>query len=285
MVISNLISHTSGFGYDVWDPVLIRWRNSTGTSINCNSFSFESLQIPLKFQPGEDWVYGIGLDWAGHVIECLTGLSLEDYMQSKIFKPLGMTRTTFRISEHSELGSARASMGIRAHPHGTVVIGTNYKPDITPMDCGGVGLYSTATDYGKLLGALLNGGGTILKPETVHELLNWQLPSSKFVQDQFFGDHHHIFAPEFLQKVPVTYGLCGAINQVDIPEKRRAGSVMWHGIANCRWVRSFQASIICFLWCWHSTRSGLIRSRELQRPYSFKCSLQEILLYRSYTTD
>ncbi|KIW24869.1 uncharacterized protein PV07_10556 [Cladophialophora immunda] len=94
----TLLSHTSGFGYDVWDPALIKWRQSTGTTINANSFSVESLKIPLKLQSGEDWLYGIGFDWAGYVVEWLTQLYLEEYMQSNIFKPLGMTRTTFHIA-------------------------------------------------------------------------------------------------------------------------------------------------------------------------------------------
>ncbi|KIX91940.1 uncharacterized protein Z520_12329 [Fonsecaea multimorphosa CBS 102226] len=103
------------------------------------------------------------------------------------------------------------------------------------MDCGGVGLYSTAADYAKLLGGLLSGGQNILKPDTVHELLSWQLPDASFVLDQFFGEYHAILPPEFPKDMPLNYGLVGAINRVDIPGKRRAGSVMWYGIANCRW--------------------------------------------------
>ena len=157
-------------------------------------------------------------------------MSLEDYMQLSLFGPLGMSSTTFRISEHPELQLRRADIGLRTQPEGLIVKGANYKPDVTPMDCGGVGLYSTATDYAKLLAALLDNGGPILKSKAVEELLCWQLPDSGLIRDHFWGEHHAIFAPEFPDAIEASYGLYGAINQENIPGKRHAGSVMWHGI-------------------------------------------------------
>jgi CubicO group peptidase (beta-lactamase class C family) len=105
------------------------------------------------------------------VIERVTQHSLEDYMQTHIFQPLGMNSTTFRIADHSELLSRRAQIGRRETPAQTPFSSSNYKPDITSMDPGGVGLYSTASDYSILLSALLDGGSYILSATSTHELL------------------------------------------------------------------------------------------------------------------
>lgn len=223
----HLLTHSSGFGYDVWDPDLVRWRQSIGSDLNSNSFSYESLKIPLRFQPGEGWLYGIGLDWAGQVVERLTGQSLEDYLQENVFQPLGMTSTTFRIVEHPELQSRRARMGLRPEPRRPLVAGEAFKPDVTSIDCGGVGLYSTANDYARFLGALLEGGDGILKPESVNKLFQPQLEDTKYLEEHFFGDAHPLFCPEYPKGSAINYGLGGALNLEDIPERRCAGSLMW----------------------------------------------------------
>jgi CubicO group peptidase (beta-lactamase class C family) len=59
--------------------------------------SLEGFTAPLKFQPGDGWVYGVGIDWAGHIVQTISGLSFEDYMEKHILKPLGMSSTTFRL--------------------------------------------------------------------------------------------------------------------------------------------------------------------------------------------
>lgn len=231
-----LLSHSSGFGYDTWDPELIKWRESQG--FTPTPFSLESLKTPLKFQPGEGWVYGTGLDWAGHLVETLTGLSLEAYMQKHIFQPLGMTSTTFRIASHPELHARRADIGFRGEARQTLKQGENFKPDVTPLDGGGSGLYSTASDYAKLLSALLDDGGVILESTTVRQLAMPQVPSAakKALEGQLHGDNHAFLSPEYPSGSSVDYTLGGATNLEDIPGKRRAGSLMWSGVTNPRWV-------------------------------------------------
>lgn len=183
-------------------------------------------------------MYGLGLDLCGRVIEELTKQSLENYTQEHIFQPLGMAHTTYRIKEHPELEPLRAEISRRTEPGGSLTKAVSFKPDVTPMDCGGVGLCSTAADYAILLDALLRGGSSILTQQSVDELLTWSIPNPEAAQRHLFGEHHHIFAPDFPANTPATYGLCGAINTVDIPGKRREGSVMWHGMNNGRWVRT-----------------------------------------------
>lgn len=73
--------------------------------------SLEGFTVPLKFQPGDGWVYGVGVDWAAHVVETISGLPFEDYMNEHIFQPLGMSSTTFRMPKRPDLAERRAPIG------------------------------------------------------------------------------------------------------------------------------------------------------------------------------
>ena len=52
---------------------------------------------PLMFEPGKRWQYGQGLDWAGRLVESVSGMTLEEYFQKKIFQPLGMVDTSYIV--------------------------------------------------------------------------------------------------------------------------------------------------------------------------------------------
>lgn len=214
----------------------MRWRAAIKSDLNFASYTLESLKVPLVFQSGEGWTYGVGIDFAGLVVQKLTGVSLEQYMQENIFAPLGMRSTTFKIAEYPELQPRRAEISARREPRAALAPSTAFKPDNIELDYGGVGLYSTAADYAKLLGALVDDGDGILTPNSVRELCSPQLPDAKHLEAHFFGPMHYIFCPEYPKGSKVNYALGGALNLEDIPGRRRAGSVMWSGATNPRWV-------------------------------------------------
>ena len=190
----------------------------------------------MKFQPGEGWVYGIGLDWAGCVVEKLSGVSLEAYMQSNIFKPLGMKSTTFRPDDYPYLQQKRAVMTLRSEAKGALSSSGPMKGMATDLDCGGVGLISSAAEYAKLLAALLNDGGDILSAESVRKLYIPRLNETQHLESNLYGPMQYIFAPEYPEGAPTNYALGGAVNMKDLPERRREGSIMWSGMTNGRWV-------------------------------------------------
>lgn len=220
----------------MFDPDLIRFRESQGIKPDATPTTFEAYKLPLKFQPGDGWVYGVSIDWAGRVVEVLTGLSLEDYFQQNIFQPLGLKSTTFRIGAHPELHARRAVVSLRAVPRGSLASTGNIQPDNPPFDGGGQGLHSTAADYAGVLGALLDGGRGILKESTVRDLNQPQLADSKALEAHIFGEHHLTFAPEYPPGLSINHGLMGLLNLEDIQGKRRAGSLTWSGVTNPRWV-------------------------------------------------
>ena len=247
-----LLSHSSGFGYDVFDPNLTRWRAATKSNLNFTSYTMESLKIPLIFQPGESWTYGVGVDYAGLVVQKVTGVPLEQYMQENIFAPLGMNSTTFRIAEHPELHPRRAEISARSEPRAALTPSAAFKPDTIEFDYGGVGLYSTAADYAKLLGALVDTGNGILTANSVRILCVPQLQDPKHLEAQFYGFMQYIFCPEYPKGLKVNYALGGAVNLEDIPERRRAGSIMWSGATNPRWVSPLSEHSDSTLAIWRS---------------------------------
>ena len=74
---------------------------------------YDSLRAPLVFDPGERWEYGIGIDWAGRIIEIVSGLSLGEYLEKHFFTPLAMGDTDWfaLLGRHHQLVSTH----VKAH--------------------------------------------------------------------------------------------------------------------------------------------------------------------------
>src|SRR6202020_419374 len=80
VTLKHLLTHTSGFCYDIWDPDMFRYTSQVKTPLPAVT--------PLMFEPGTRWQYGMGVDWAGRLVEAVSGTNLEEYFQAKILGPL-----------------------------------------------------------------------------------------------------------------------------------------------------------------------------------------------------
>lgn len=175
ITIEDLLTHTSGIGY-VFDYETDLGRLYLTRNIyEDREMTLEErinllADLPLYFQPGERWYYSWSNDILGRVVEVASGQSLEDFMQARIFQPLGMDDTTFFPGEthreriatlytHDENGAITAVPASLDYAFGANVA------------AGGAGLFSTANDYFRFAQALANGGeldGTrILSQESV----------------------------------------------------------------------------------------------------------------------
>src|SRR5215471_6511685 len=98
ITLRHLLTHTAGFGYDIWSPEVAKYMETMGVPgvISCQN---KALTTPLLFDPGERWFYGINIDWAGKMVEAVTGQKLGQYMHRNLFEPLGMASTAFKISD------------------------------------------------------------------------------------------------------------------------------------------------------------------------------------------
>jgi methyl acetate hydrolase len=167
ITLRHLITHTAGFGYDIWNADLGRYEEKKGIPgiISCENLA---LTTPLTFDPGDKWDYGINIDWIGKAVERVSGQTLGTYFGENLFGPLGMKDTAFKLSD-----SARSRVvGMHARQPGGGLEAMPFEiPQEPEFQMGGGGLYGTAGDYLAFQQMFLNGGranGTqVLKPETV----------------------------------------------------------------------------------------------------------------------
>ncbi len=229
ITMRQLFTHTSGHSSDVWNADTLRYAQVMalpGTP-TCKKAAFA---LPLVFDPGTGWEYGIAVDFLGMTVERLSGMRLEEYFRKHIFDPIGMEWTSFILSPRQ-----RAQL--------VPVRGKNARGDYSVLDfeisqtpeqyMGGAGLYSTAADYLKLLQMLLNRGdgrnGRVLKPETVELMFKnhigeIELPQMRTVLPALSVDVN------LWPGVPKKWSLCAMTNLADMPGRRRAGSQFWAGL-------------------------------------------------------
>ncbi len=94
ITLRMLLTHTAGFVYHVWNQPMARFVAATNHP-TILSGRLAALNAPLAFEPGERWEYGINIDWAGRMVEKVSGQDLDAYMREHIFAPLGMPDTGF----------------------------------------------------------------------------------------------------------------------------------------------------------------------------------------------
>jgi CubicO group peptidase (beta-lactamase class C family) len=182
ITLEMLLSHSSGVTYYFLDPIIGRWREKfaprpQNPDENSKMRVEELYSYPLSFQPGTNWMYGPGLDWAGRIVERVTGKTLGERMHERIFGPLGITDAEFLPVTREDL---RARL-VDLNPDdpdalGRAVLGGSADMNkITKGDFGGHGLFMTAPDYVKVLRSLLANDGKILKPATVDDMFEHHL--------------------------------------------------------------------------------------------------------------
>jgi methyl acetate hydrolase len=228
ITLRHLLTHTSGFVYDIWNPAMGRYLEATGTPgiISCAN---AALSIPLVFDPGERWDYGIGIDWAGKSVEAVSGQRLGAYMQQNLLQPLGMTDTGFKIGPAQRQRLAKVHNRTAA---GFVATDTELPQD-PEFEMGGGGLYSTAGDYLRFTRMIMGGGtldGTrVLARETVATM-------SANAMGDLVCRKLKTAAPPFSNDVDfidgMKWGLSFLINPRPMPTGRSAGSLAWAGLAN-----------------------------------------------------
>jgi CubicO group peptidase (beta-lactamase class C family) len=238
MTLRQLLTHTVGLGYDLADPDLTRWSEAVGRTSTTNlEWSMAGFTTPLKFTPGEGWLYGTAVDWAGHLLTLLTGQSLSAYMQEHVFAPLGVESTTFwpeQIADSEQRTLAFAFATEESNGDTLLSAGPSPLPTRHLMESGGAGLFTTPADYGRLLHGVLTH--RLLSPATADLAFALQLGDApRAMMQEMVDGGHDSFVPELPRGALVDHSLVGLVNVDDVEGKRRAGSVMWSGMSNGRW--------------------------------------------------
>jgi methyl acetate hydrolase len=231
ITLRHLLTHTAGFSYEIWDADTVRYVKTTGMSSTLTG-KVAALRLPLVFDPGERWEYGINIDWVGRLVEHVSGKPLDVYFRDHIFTPLGMKETGYVASPEQRTRQASVHQRQADGSLAPQPLETQFTPEFY---AGGGGLYSTAPDYLIFLQMLLNDGshnGTrILKPETVAlmgqnhigdleaGILKTSVPVRSNDVDLFPG-------------ISLKWGLAYMINMQQGPNGRSAGSLTWAGLFN-----------------------------------------------------
>jgi CubicO group peptidase (beta-lactamase class C family) len=232
LTLRHLLAHTSGYGYDMWNADLQRYLAQTGIP-NIGSGLNISLDLPLLFDPGEAWEYGIGIDWAGKVVEAVSGQTLDAYLAEHVFTPLGMTSTAFAPTQ--AMAPRLAGMNTRLDDGGMAPIDFPMPDGTQEFWSGGGGLFSTLDDYLAFLQMVLHGGSwngaLVLKPETLALMAENHLggaPIRKLTSVVPFLTRDLTVAAA----APADWGLTWLINHEAGPNGRSARSLAWAGLFN-----------------------------------------------------
>ena len=189
MTMRQLMSHTAGFDVSAGYAK----HNITDRAAPLQAMIDKLAKLPLAAQPGSDWRYGPSVDIQGYVVEKLSGQTLDVFLKSKIFDPLGMTDTGFWVD------ASKADRVTKLHTYGDdqkiKTVPTQGDPTRRPAFLsGGGGLLSTAGDYLKFAQMVLNGGQAngkrFLKASTV-ELMRTNVLEPGVVVD-LYGPTYNI---------------------------------------------------------------------------------------------
>ena len=247
MTVRELMSHTGGLAYT---PPLSRGpvaeaysragiMNLTGATL---AESMPALQdIPLSYQPGSQWVYSISVDVQGYMVERLSGMRFGEFLETRIFQPLGMVDTGFSVKPEN---AARLSRQYAPNNDGTLRR-TDNRPGLANFDflsppkfeSGGGGLTSTAADYMRFVQMHLGGGELngvrILSEAAVSQMRANQLPEAVANIGQLYPGN--VFGLDF-----------AIVENSDSYQGASEGTHWWWGIAGS-WFWIDPVENICFI--------------------------------------
>jgi CubicO group peptidase (beta-lactamase class C family) len=222
ITIRHLLTHTSGIGYGFSDPLLLALATRTGKP---------EIDLPLLHDPGARWTYGASTRVLGDVIERVTGGSLDVFFASRIFEPLGMRDTFFRVpdDQRARVISRHQRAGGRLSEESLAQV------EEQPVRGDG-GLYSSARDYATFMQMLLNdgraGGRRLLSARSMQLLRTNQIGSLKVgLQPAADATRTRPF-PLGAGRDTFSFGFQLAAPSTSGRPARGAGSMSWGGLRN-----------------------------------------------------
>jgi CubicO group peptidase (beta-lactamase class C family) len=254
--IRDLMRHTAGFTYGVFGNTEVDQKYRELELLvdhpNLQDFVTKLGSAPLQYEPGTRWHYSVSVDVQGRLIEVLSGMRFGEFLQQRVFGPLGMTDTSFVVPAsktdrfaqlYSPEGTGEGTEAWLSQPTSPKLVvaqemaNRNFRPGAT-FESGGGGLVSTGPDYMKFSQMLLNGGELngvrLLAPSTV-ELMTMD----------HLGD-----IPMGFGRTGVGFGLGFAVttDQGQVGETGSTGEYNWGGAAGTRfWIDPAQELIGIFM--------------------------------------
>ena len=234
--IWHLLTHTSGLTYGfhhqhVTDALHraagFEWAGPDGMDLEavCDVWA----GLPLAFQPGREWLYGVSTDVLGRVVEVISGQTLAEFFEKRIFAPLGMTETGFHVPPE-RLG--RTARLYSPSPASGKAVVSPLESIGTPFLSGGGGLWGTAADYLRFAQMLLNrgeqAGNRLLGSRTVDYMTRNHLPGGTDLET--FG--RPLFAESSYDGVGFGLGFSVQLDPVANKVLSSPGEFAWGGAAS-----------------------------------------------------
>ena len=232
ITLHHLLTHTSGYAYDFHAEMiaeLVAQEKLARLASDNDAF----LAAPLIFQPGENWEYGINIDWVGKIVEKVSGVDLNEYVKANILRPLGMEHTSFSINDLNT--DALVPLSLR-DDDGNLSDVSELMPNVTDGPyLGGGGLYSNVGDYMKFMRMMLrNGQGPkeeILPVGMVRDMFVNQIGDMQVgympSQNQMLAKSHGWF-----EGTSMKWGYGFMVNETEVAGRRSAGAGAWSGLYN-----------------------------------------------------
>jgi len=232
--IRELITHTSGYVYSIWNEIALFAQKKGVTS--AFGEGRDSIITPLYFEPGSKWEYGVGIDLLGLIVEQISGKRLMDFFEERIFLPLQMEDTFFEFP----LDKMDRAVMMTARVKNELVESELYQPLAAERGSmsfynGGGGLYSTVDDYARIMRTLLNegtlDGKRILSKGMVNQMFKNHIGSlnvlpGKAQIEALSNDFNLAFGEKS------KWGLGFLLSTEGTENGRASGSASWAGLFN-----------------------------------------------------
>ncbi len=243
MTVRDLFTHTSGLTYDFLGAHPVEQYYLEKQVIRANHSLADMCElladIPLLFSPGDRWNYSVSIDVLGHLVEVVSGMSLDEFFRTRIFEPLGMVDTGFTIP--ADKLDRFASCYQRNPLSGEISL--QEKGDQSSVYCregkepqrlfsGGGGLVSTMSDYLRFCRMLADGGelegARLLSPKTIEYMMRNHLPGGKTMSGM--GDK--MFSESNMDGNGFGLGGAVVVDEIAMNQPCSAGTFSWGGLAS-----------------------------------------------------
>ncbi|MBI1239681.1 MAG: serine hydrolase [Alphaproteobacteria bacterium] len=253
MLIVDLLRHTSGltYGFQQRTNVDAGYRKlKLGEIEKAGTLDFliESLgKLPLEFSPGDAWNYSVSTDVVGYLVEKISGQTFEDFLRTRIFKPLGMTETDFHAVDPNRLACNYGAL-----PGGRMMLyddaeksGFREPPSFIS---GGGGLVSSIGDYYRFAQMLAGGGARegvrLVSPKTLSLMASNHLPGGRDLTEMSLS----LFSEMAYAGVGFGLGFAVTMDPARTMLAGTAGDFSWGGAASTYfWVDPKEELVVIFL--------------------------------------
>ncbi|KUJ15948.1 beta-lactamase/transpeptidase-like protein, partial [Mollisia scopiformis] len=283
ITLRHLLTHTSGLGHDMMNPIYATWRKARGDppyESEMTQSLIHNINIPLMYEPGTSWSYGVSLDWAGVLVARLNNCSLEEFMEKNLWTPLGIKNLTFHqelksdvrknlVKMTSKNGHELARFSMPRKEAGKVEWTDEVIYEVpTKEECGGGGACGSPVEYMKIMQSILLDDGKILKSSTIDEMFTPQLKGGSL---KFWNDFQGFLLLEgaFSREKPGTkmqWGIGGSLTDQDVETGKKKGTLSWSGLPNLLWTIDRTTGLNC-MYASNVIPFGDYKSGEMQRMF------------------